>query len=279
MSTTIDQAFVKEFDSMVSVEYQRTGSKLKGAVRVKPTNNANSVRFPKYGQGEMGSKSRHGDIPLLNVEHTYVEVTVSDYYGGEYIDDLDLIKTNIDEKQLAAQAIANAAGRKVDDRLVDIMHDATPTAGNAQANGATSFTKTKVLNLFETMGTREIPDDGQRYCIVTPKAWVNGLMGITEFTNQDYIGPDMLPWTTGVTAKRWMGILWMQFTGLQTVSAGVKRCIAWHKPAIGLAENTDLRTNFDWVAQKASWLAQGRISCEGVVIQASGLFHIDVNGE
>lgn len=276
MSTTIDQAFTKEFDSMVSVEYQRTGSKIKGAVRVKPVKGANAVRFPKYGQGEMGTKSRHGDIPLLNVAHTYVEVTVSDYYGGEYIDDLDELKTNIDERQLAAQAIGNAAGRKVDDRLVDVMHDATMIAANQQVNGGTSFTKTKVLNLFKQFNLNEIPDDGQRFCLVSPDAWVDGLMGITEFTNQDYIGPDMLPWTTGITAKRWMGILWMTFTGLQEVSANVRRCIAWHKPCIGLAENSDLKTNFDWVPQKASYLSQGRISCEAVVIRNEGLFHIDV---
>lgn len=274
MSTTIDQAFVKEFDSMVSVEYQRTGSKLKGMVRVKAVSNANAVRFPKYGQGEMGSKSRHGDIPLLNVEHSYVEVTVSDYYGGEYIDDLDVIKTNIDERQLAAGAIANAAGRKVDDRLVDVIHDATPTQA-AQSAGGTSFTKTKVLQLFKDFSEAEIPDDGQRFCLVGPDQWVDGLMGITEFTNQDYIGPDMLPWATGVTAKRWMGILWMQFTALQEASAGVRRCLAWHKPAVGLAENSDLRTNFDWVPTKAAWLAQGRISCEGVVIENDGIFHIE----
>ena len=272
MSTTIDQAFTKEFDSMVSVEYQRTGSKLKGAVRVKPTTGANSVRFQKYGQGEMDEKSRHGNVPLLNVNHSYTEVTVTDYYGGEFIDDLDELKTNIDERQLAAQAIANAAGRKVDDRIVNAM---TAGYGSNVVHGSASFTKTKALGLFESFAIAEIPDDGQRYVLVSPKAWTQGLMAITEFTNQDYIGPDLLPWTTGITAKRWMGFMYIMFTGLQNAST-TRYCLAWHKPAVGLAENADLRTNFDWVPEKASYLAQGRISCESLVIRSEGVIRVEV---
>jgi hypothetical protein len=118
MSDTVDQAFIKEFDDNVTVAYQRSGAKLRGFVREKNPVKGNEVRFQKYGTGAMGTKARHGLVPTINADHSYVDVTLADYYGGEYIDDLDEIKTNIDERNLAASALSMAAGRKVDERII-----------------------------------------------------------------------------------------------------------------------------------------------------------------
>lgn len=274
MATQIDQNFIRHFDDEVFTAYQRNGAALRGFVREKQ-GNAKDFTFPKYGTGSLGSKAKHGLVPVMNADHSKVEVSVSDYYGGEYIDDLDEIKTNIDERGQAAGALAKAAGRKVDERIINAVTGASLGAGQQIVHGSTSFTKAKVLQMFEQFGNNDIPDDGNRACVVSPDAWANGLLNIVEFTNQDYIGGDALPWVSGITAKRWMGFMWVQHTGL-TIASTTRTCLAMHKPAVGLAMNSEMRTNFDWIAERAAWFAQVRLSCEAVVIENRGCMQIQV---
>ena len=42
----------------------------------------------------------------MELAHTNVEVTMSDFYAAEYIDKLDELKTNINERQAIAQSAA-----------------------------------------------------------------------------------------------------------------------------------------------------------------------------
>jgi hypothetical protein len=271
MSTSIDNNFIKLFDDETFVAFQRDGSQLRGTIREK-MGAGKTFQFHKYGSGTMSTKGKHGDVPVMNVDHTNVTLTITDYYGGEYINDLDELKTNMDERQLAAGALAKAAGRKVDDTITAAAYASLP-AGQQIAAAATGLTRSKVLTLMELMGTNEIPDDGGRVCLIAPEQWTN-LLTISEFASQDYVGPDALPWKSGVTAKRWLGIMWMQFTGL-TLSSTTRRCLAYHKSAMALGMNSEIRTNFDWVPQKGEYFAQARITVGSVRIEDTGVFQID----
>ena len=51
MSLSIDQAFIKQFESDVHVAFQRMGSKLQGTLRVKPNVQGSQTRFQKVGKG------------------------------------------------------------------------------------------------------------------------------------------------------------------------------------------------------------------------------------
>jgi len=107
---SIDQAFIKQFESDVHVAYQRMGSKLQGTIRVKPNVQGSQARFQKVGKGSAVQKSRHGQVPVMNLDHTNVDVTLSDYYSADYVDSLDELKTNIDERSVVAQSSAGALG-------------------------------------------------------------------------------------------------------------------------------------------------------------------------
>ena len=94
MANTIDQAFIKQFETDVHLAYQRMGSKLRNTIR--STNvSGNVARFQKIGTGSASTKSRNGNVTPMELTHTNVEVTMADYYAAEYIDKLDEIKTNI----------------------------------------------------------------------------------------------------------------------------------------------------------------------------------------
>ena len=103
MANTIDVAFIKQFESDVHMAYQRMGSKLRNTVRTVGNVAGNVVRFQKIGTGTASTKSRNGMVTPMELVHTTVEATMEDFYAAEYIDKLDELKTNIDERQAVAK--------------------------------------------------------------------------------------------------------------------------------------------------------------------------------
>ena len=150
MSTTIDQAFIKQFEEEVHQAYQRMGSKLRNTVRVKNSVQGSSTVFQKVGKGSASTKARHGKVPVMNIDHTPVECQLQDFYAGDWVDHLDELKINIDERQVLANAGAFALGRKTDDLIITALGQATNVAGT----GTDGLTKAKVLEAFEMLGGR-----------------------------------------------------------------------------------------------------------------------------
>jgi len=189
MANTIDQAFIKQFETEVHMAYQRMGSKFRNTVR--STNvTGSTARFQKIGTGSASTKSRNGNVTPMELTHTNVEVTMADYYAAEYIDKLDELKININERQAVAQSAAAALGRKTDEIITTAMDAGANLTQIHDANSA--LEKADLLTLFETFGTADIPEDGQRYLAMSPAGFAD-LFTINEFASSDYVGPQNLP--------------------------------------------------------------------------------------
>ncbi|WP_207460168.1 phage capsid protein [Azospirillum sp. SYSU D00513] len=264
MSTSVTQAFVKQFEREVHESYQRIGSKLRNTVRSKGNVQGASTVFQRVGKGSAGTKARHGEVPVMNIEHSPAECILYDFYAGDWVDRLDELKTNIDERQVIANAGAYALGRKTDELLIEEMDKSTNFAGT----GADGLTKAKILEAFEMLGEADVPDDGQRYAVVGWKQW-SQLLGILEFANSDYVGPDELPWR-GTQAKRWLGTLWLPHSGL-TAAGGVRLCHWYHKTAVGHAAGADVKTDITWHGDRAAHFVNNMMSQGACLIDPAGV--------
>ena len=165
MSSTINNAFITQFEAEVHMAYQRMGSKLKNLVRVVNGVSGESVKFQKVGTGSATTKARHAEIVAMNISHTNVTATLADYYASDYVDKLDELKTNIDERSVIANNAAYALGRKTDSIITTAMSSATTLNNNAGASGATPATDMnidKFKEMQELFGTNNVPDDNQR---------------------------------------------------------------------------------------------------------------------
>jgi hypothetical protein len=271
MALTIDQAFIKQFESEVHVAYQRAGSKLRNTVRFKGNVNGSSTTFQKVGKGAASQKSRHGAVPVMSLDHTNVECTLADYYAADYVDKLDELKINIDERQIVAQSAANSLGRKSDDLIITTLDSTSNTITESSTNGLTS---TKINTVFEYFGNQDIPDDGERYFVVSPAGWVD-LLGISAFSDADFIGYDDLPYKGGMVAKRWLGFMWMTHSGLPIAST-IRKCFAYHRSALGLASAQDVQTEVNYVPERASNLITSSMSQGSVLIDTTGVYEVQI---
>jgi len=264
MANTIDTAFIKQFESDVHLAYQRMGSKLRNTVRTANAS-ASVVRFQKMGSGVATTKSRNGNVTPMELAHTTVEATMTDYYAPEYIDKLDELKTNINERQAVAQSAAAALGRKTDELIYAAMDAA---GGTAIHDTSSALEIADVLSLFETMGVNDVPEDGQRYLAMNPKGYAD-LFGISQFASSDFVGEQNLPFAGGMTMKEFLG-----FKVFSTSAVTAGKNIAYHTSSVGLGINADVQTEVNYVAEKASHLATSMMSMGAVGIDADGICEV-----
>ena len=264
MSTSIDQAFTKQFEREIHEAYQRQGSRLRGTVRVKSDVRGSSTVFQKVGKGAATTKARHGMVPVMNVDFSSVEANLVDYYAGEWVDKLDELKTNIDERQVLANAGAFALGRKTDELIIEAMDTTSYTTGS----DLVGMTREKVLEAFEHLGLQDIPDDGDRFAVVGWKQW-SELLSLTEFASADYVGSDRLPWQNA-QAKMWLGTHWVPHSGLP-LNNGVRTCFWYHRSAIGHAIGQEVSTDITWHGDRAAHFISNSMSQGAVLIDEPGV--------
>lgn len=271
MSTSIDEAFIKQFEREVHESYQRQGSKLRNTVRTVNNVRGSAAVFQKVGAGSAATKAINGVVPVMSLEHSSVPVTLTDYYAGDWIDRLDELKINIDERQVIANAGAYALGRKTDELIITALEEAEE---HVILDGNIGLTKAKILEAFETFGENDVPDDGQRFAIVGWKQW-SELLSLEEFVNAEYIGSDALPFAGMTQAKQWLGTTWIPHSGLPVDENDIRSCFYYHKNAIGHAIAADVETDISWHGDRASHFVNSMMSQGAGLIDAAGVIVIN----
>jgi len=266
MSVSIDQVFIKQFEADVHLAYQQMGTKLRSTVRSKSGVVGVSTTFQKVGRGTASTKSRHGIVPVMNLNHEPVECALQDYYAGDWVDALDELKTNIDERRFVASAGAYALGRKTDELIIDAMNGATAAVGDY----TTGLTKSVILSALEILNTNDVPDDGRRYAVVGVRQW-NELLSLDEFVSADYV--DDAPLARGAEARKWLGITWVLHNGLP-LNGTNRDCFIYHASAVGHACGQEVKTDISWHGERAAHFISNSMSQGAVLIDASGIVRV-----
>ena len=71
---------------------------------------------------------------------------------------------------VVAQSAAGALGRKTDELITTALDGTSNLSGNSDSDG---LTQAKIEAVFAQMGENDVPDDGDRYFIVSPDGWVD----------------------------------------------------------------------------------------------------------
>ncbi len=283
MSTSIDQAFITSYEAKVHEVFQRQGSYLKDAVRLKDNVVGATAVFQRVGKGIATTKSRHGTITPMNQEHVAPSTTLQDFYAGDWVDKLDEAKVNINDRDVIASGGAQALGRKVDDQITAVLDTTTQSAVTLTLTSIASILATS-LEWVEAVWANDVPNDGQVYAVVTPRLW-SMLMLLDQFQNADYVMADGMTFKDGPSIGRgkwkdWMGIKWKMQTGLpgETTASGKAWC--WHKMAIGyaiaasagnVAGREAVSADITWHGDRAAHFVNNMMSGNAVMIDDTGV--------
>jgi hypothetical protein len=273
MSTSIDQAFTRQYETEVHMAYQRKGSKLRNMVRSVTNVKGSSTTFQKVGKGTADTKTIHGKVPVMNLAHSTVEVPIIDYYAGDWNDKMLEMKINHDERAVIANSSAAALGRKTDELIINAL-DAVTASGQIIAEANTGMTFTKALRAVEIHGSNDVFEEGEMWSIVGWKQWTE-LLDINEFANADYVGMEDLPFKAQMAQrpKFWMGAYWLPHSGLP-VTSDIRRCYMFHKNSIGHAAHGEVKTDITWHGDRASWFINNMMGQGAGLIDELGVVEI-----
>lgn len=274
MSISIDQAFVRQFEAEVHQAYQRRGSKLRNTVRRKDNIKGSSTTFQSIGKGTPTQKARNATITPMNVSHTPVECTLADWYAGDWVDKLDEVKTNHNERRVLANAGAFALGRKSDGQIITELDKTTSSITAAGAG----MTIGKVMNALQLLGDKDVFEEGRMWAIVGWSEWTD-LLQINQFASSDFVGDGKeLPFLAGTEARRWLGTIWMPHSGVESLLSGNTAKSFWyHEDSVGHAAGAEVETDITWHGDRAAHFVNNMMSQGGCLIDGNGVVEIQTD--
>lgn len=282
MSTSIDIAFVKQYEREVHNVFQRHGGHLQMAVRRKTNVVGSSTTYQKIGKGTATTKARHGTITPMNLAHTAVSCDLEDFYAGDWVDKLDEAKIDHDERGAIADGGAWALGRKVDEQILEKLDATTQTAVSWNVTSRAHILSS-LLAMTEALDDNDAPNDNGRYGVLTPRAWAQA-MTVKEFASADYVGANGLPFTEGAPAgprwKEWMNVKWKQHSGCPGKGTATAKVFVWHRSAVGYASakaagnvagNAPVVADITWHGDRAAHFVNHMMSGGACLIDDAGV--------
>lgn len=286
MSTSIDTSFITSYEARVKEVFQRQGSQLKESVRVRDGVVGSTASFNKIGKGIATTKARHGTITPMNQSHTAPTCTLADFYAGDWVDKLDLAKTNVNERDLVAGGGAKALGRKCDDQIVTVFDTTTQTAIALDVTSIATV-RSHLVEAAEALWANDVDNDGEVYGLLTSRMWSQAMM-LKEFASADYVGASGMAYTEGPAIgknkwKDWMGIKWKMHTGLPGHGGASAKGFIYHKQAVAyaiaesagnIAGNDAVAADITWHGDRAAHFVNHMMSGQACMIDDTGVIEI-----
>ena len=272
MATSLSTNFVKLFEAEVKHAYQAT-RKLAGTIRTRTGVVGSTVQFPKMASAQARVHIPQSQVSALNVTHTNVTVTLSDYSAPEYTSIFDQQKVNYDERQELVQTLGNAIGRRSDQMVLDALANSSSslTVANSIGGSTTNVNVAKVLEAARLLNGKNCPST-DRYMAISADG-LSALLSEDKAASQDYVMHKAM--SDGKIAQ-FLGfniimIGDMDEGGLAIDGSSDRTCFAWHKDSIGYAEGIGLKTEINYVPERASWLTHCMFSAGASAIDAEGV--------
>lgn len=294
LPSTIDVAFVQQYQSMLYVLAQQQKSKFASRIRNESIL-GESKSFDRLGEAEVEEiTTRHPDTPNNEQPHSRRWVTPSNYHTNSYIDKVDQLKMLINPQNEYAQNQGRALGRQTDDLII------TAALGTAAA-GVTSTTSTVAFKdesvsingdgTITTLGTlaavttvadislakmatmsrlfndADVDPEIPRYWAITPKD-VEDLIQITQISSADYNTVRVL---REGTIAYFLGFNLFFSTRLtkDAATSTAYRTISWAQDGIiwanaeGVWSRIDERTDKSYTIQVYSRMNGGAVRMDG----------------
>lgn len=245
--------------------YQNKGNRLRPTVTqaMRIENNEKGV-FWLAGKTKAKKIERRERNQPGNGERKKVEVSLATWKAFDVIEEYDVDRMSVDEKEVVYESGANALGRATDIEIYAQMATAV-TAVTGLDFSAGAFNAANALTLCAALQNDKVPWDGNVYCGLPALQW-NQLLANKAVNSADHVGPD-LPFVKATDTRFWNGVNWFLFVEEDAADlypvpgANQQDLFIWHKSAMGWANNTDLSVITDWDNYENWWTVN--MTCKG----------------
>jgi hypothetical protein len=237
--------------------YQQKGNRLRPTVTqaMRIENNEKGI-FWLAGKSKAKKIERRERNQPSNAERKKVEVPLATWKSFDVIEEYDVDRMSVDEKEVVYTSGANALGRATDIEIYAQMATAVPAIGGLDFT-AGAFNAANALTLCAALQNDKVPWDGNVYCGLPALQW-NQLLANKVVNSADHVGPD-IPFVKATDTRFWNGVNWFLFVEEDPLDlypvpgANQQDLFIWHKTAMGWANNTDLSVITDWDNYENWW--------------------------
>jgi len=278
MAQSITNAFVTLFDAEVKQAFQAE-SVLRGSVRLRSGVRGNTYKFPKLGKGSATARIPQTDVTPLNVTYSQVTATMSDYNAAEYSDIFHQAKVNFDERSELVQVVSKAIGRRLDQLIIDAIDAASSpstvakTVVTSGVAASSNLNVGKLIAAKKALDAKNVPFDDR--FIVCHANSLAGLLGDERAISGDYAAIKAL---VSGDINTFLGMKFIvvgdRDEGGLPLSTNDRSVFAFHRSAVGMAENMSQKTEINYVPEKTSFLVNSMFSAGSVAIDDEGIVDI-----
>lgn len=244
-----------QYSNRVMHIYQQEGNRLRPTVTqaIKIENNEKAV-FWLAGKSKAYKKTRNQRNIPSNAERKKFEAPLVTWKVFDTVEEYDIDRMGVDEKEVVYQSGANALGRATD---IEIYAKLQAAGASAVDYSAAAFSAANALDLCARLQAQKIKWDGNVWCGLPPLQW-NQFLANRIVNSSDHVGTD-LPFIKATDSRFWNGVNW--FLNVEedaqdfypVPSANKQDCVIWHQSAIGWGNNTDLQMIPQWDNYEDWW--------------------------
>jgi hypothetical protein len=224
-NTTMQTIYSKEFVSA----YEQKQSYLRGTISTEGDIKGNVFVFIIEGAADTAvTRGANGNIPYASDDQTNTSCTLNEYHHLARKNNFNVFSSSVPQR-LSMQRRGTVSINNRTDQLI-ITELATTTYAANGGSAIAGMTLGPLLEACAILDQNKVPDDGERYGLLSPKAWGQA-MKITQFASRDFV-PDQ-PFMKYTQWREWNGVKWCRHPTLPGVGTATASCFVYHKAAAG----------------------------------------------
>lgn len=210
--------------------YEQKQSILRGTVSTEGEVKGDTFVFIIEGAAdEAVERGANGNIPYAQDNQSSTSATLKDYHHLVRKNEFNIATSSVNQRLSMQRRGVVAANKKTDALLLAQMATTTVNTGAAAGNSLSLM-----LAAVEKLNAAYVPDDGERYGLLTPRAW--GLaMKVNQFSSGDWVSDK--PYMKTSMWRSWMNVKWTMHPSLPGVTTNSASCFIYHKGSVGHALN------------------------------------------
>lgn len=251
MTTNAPTWFPTQYANRAMHIYQNKGNRLRPMV-TQATRIVGAEKAVFWLAGKSIARKKTGanerNVPSNGARKKF-EVPLATWTAFDLVEEFNLDRMSVDEKEIVYQSGAMALGRATDKEIYDVMKTAKPSADSGLDFSAGAFSAASALALCKALQDDKVPWDGQVYCGLPSLQW-NQFLANKVVNSADHV--KNLPFTEATDTRFWNGVNW--FLQVEedaedfypVPSSNKQDLFIWHKSAMGWGNHTDLRVIPQW---------------------------------
>lgn len=270
MSVLLNNVAVTAFQAEVKHLYQAEGANLTTLCRTRSIT-GKDASFPIYGKAIANEHLVGSDVKAQNTSRTPVVIAVKNFESAEYSNTFLQAQVNHDEVAEIAKMHMMAMKRRADQEVINALNASTTSlAVAADISGSTTDLTVDALRRAAMLLNRNnVPSEGR--ILLCHASGINNLLADDKITSADFNSLRALVQGQLDTFMGFRIVMIGDYDEGGLPKTGANRTsFAFHRNAVGCAVSVDMRSEVNYIPQKASVLT--------AVFHALGAKELDASG-